>query len=214
MKNFFTILIGFFICFTSVASPHFLSSSHSLIDQGVEDLYSHSLTEEQIKITEQAMEVLKKQAVQIIFIDTNGKCFTYHNISGDVSECDIQVENLVNNNRVLNNISQESGFSDLQSKGIIPIGQVAGFGDWMCHTSIGVPNQNGSMIVSFIGGLAGVLGLTILAEAVVPIIEITSITRVVALGGSIFASGLIIGVILADRGLYYTCQLLYPLESS
>ena len=134
MKNFFAILISFFISFASVASPH------PLIDQGIEDLYSsHSLTEEQtlteeqIKITEQIMETLRTEPFQVVFLDQEGKCFTYHNVSGDVSACDIQAENLVHNimakGVLLNNISEENGSSHLQSKGVIPIGQVAGFGE-------------------------------------------------------------------------------------
>ena len=164
MKNFFTIFIGFFISFASVASPH------PLIDQGIEDLYSHSSTE-QIKIIEQVVEALKTQAVQIVFLDQEGKCFTYHSISGDVSDCDTQGEDLVNNmlakGVLLNNISEENDLSHLQSKGIIPIGQVAGLGEWICDSTIhrflatfGIAIVTASLVP---GGvvIAGVLGGTI-----------------------------------------------------
>ena len=146
MKNLFAILIGFFISFASVASPH------PLIDQGIEDLYSshflteeQTLTEEQIKITEQIMETLRTEPFQVVFLDQEGKCFTYHSTSDDISPCDTQAENLVNNILVkdvsLNNMSEENGFSHLQSKGVIPIGQVAGlgewiFGEWVCDSKI------------------------------------------------------------------------------
>ena len=210
MKNLFTILIGFFISFASVASPH------PLIDQGIEDLYSshflteeQTLTEEQIKITEQIMETLRTEPFQVVFLDQEEKCFTYHSTSDDVSPCDTQAENLVNNILAkgvsLNNISEENGFSHLQSKGVIPIGQVAGlgewiFGEWVCDNTY---QLLGILWISLGGGLIGASLERLLFAIKAPM--------TLLVGGVVVIVGIVItGVVIAFDKMFDQSRIICP----
>ena len=177
------------------------------------------------------METLRTEPFQVVFLDQEGKCFTYHNVSGDVSACDIQAENLVHNimakGVLLNNISEENGSSHLQSKGVIPIGQVAGFGEQVAEQVAGFGEQVAEQVAGFgeqvagfgewvcssvdfgfvgvIGAVLGALGTTIALESLGWLAGTTSIVKMAVLTTGIVGTGFIAFVVVHD-GVKYVCE--------
>ena len=184
MKNFITILIGFFMSFASVALPH------PVTHQGIEDsdLSFYSLDE-------QTMEALKTEPFQVVFLDQEGTCFTYHSTSGDVSACDIQAENLVHNmfaEAGLNNISKESDLFQLQSKGVVPIGQTAHVVDEeLCET---LESLDSLVMAAAVGGFLGIAGAIGVAKggALVGLIPVAVLLGKGAIVGAVAGGTIII----------------------
>ena len=180
MKNLLIVVIGFLISFASVASPH------PLIDQGIED-------------EGQTIEALRTQPVQVVLLDPEGKCLTYHSVSGDVSSCDAQAENLVNS-VLLSGVSQENI--------LMPVGQVASasVGELLRAGNEGMCDHFSVGLVASLLGTLGLVGTTVIVADALGTATATSLVAasVPALAG--IGVGLILFV-LAHDGVVYMCNL-------